>query len=68
MNAPNPNQLWNAGKLLVAAELLRRGAHAVPDLGGRRPRNSDFDHTLIRQELVASGKDAWEMLGVTGRR
>ena len=35
MNAPNPIQLWNAGKCLVAAELLRRGAYAEPDLGGR---------------------------------
>ena len=34
MNAPNPIQLWNAGKCLVAAELLRRGAYAKPDLGG----------------------------------
>lgn len=35
MNTPTTNQLRNAGKCLVAAELLRRGAHAKPDLGGR---------------------------------
>lgn len=35
MNTPTPNQMWNAGKCLVAAELLRRGAYAEPDLGGR---------------------------------
>ena len=35
MNTPTPIQLWNAGKCLVAAELLRRGVYAEPDLGGR---------------------------------
>ena len=34
MNAPTSIQLWNAGKCLVAAELLRRGAYAEPNLGG----------------------------------
>ena len=35
MNKPTSNQLWNAGKCLVAAELLRRGADAEPNLRGR---------------------------------
>ena len=156
MNTPNPNQLWNAGKCLVAAELLRRGAYAKVDLGSRsdpdvtgcsrdrtrtvqikvkvrgarseqvpswqwdvrlarqaldaphtkylvlvdlapsspeyyicqlrliarrvlehhedflnrhrgtRPRTPESKHTVIHREAVASGKDAWERLGVLG--
>ena len=34
MTGPTSIQLWNAGKCLVAAELLRRGAYVELDLGG----------------------------------
>lgn len=46
MNNPTPNQMWNAGKCLVAAELLRRGAYAEPILKGR----SD-------QDVIAHSRD-----------
>ena len=53
MNAPNPNQMWNAGKCLVAAELFRRGAYAEPDLGGHSdPDVIAYSHDRSRKVQI----------------
>ncbi len=67
MNKPTSIQLWNAGKCLVAAELLRRGAYAEPDLGGRSDRDvvaySPDRTRTVQIKVKAKGIRSKQILG-----
>ena len=48
----------------VAKQCLARHRAWLKEHGGKRPRNEDSTHTAIQMETVASGKGAWDVLGV----
>ena len=48
----------------VAEQSLARHRAWLKERGGKRPRNDDSTHMAIRMETVASGKGAWDVLGV----
>lgn len=48
----------------VAEQSLARHHAWLKERGGKRPRNEDSTHMSIRMETVASGKGAWDVLGI----
>ena len=48
----------------VAEQSLAWHGAWLKERGGKRPRNEDSTHMSIRMETVASGKGAWDVLGI----
>ena len=52
---------------LIARRVVEHHEDFLSRHRGTRPRTPESEHTVIHREAVASGKNAWERLGVLGK-